>query len=164
MNKPDWARAALPIAAAFLVTSISFAQAVVPGQAQSPGQSQATGAPAAVPQGGGYAQFSGWKRYHANCSVCHGPDGLGGTFAPALTNSLKTLDHDQFLEVVVNGKQEGQLAMPAFGADPNVMCYIEDIYAYLKARSDGQMPRGRPGSVPAKPKDFAEAETACMGS
>lgn len=111
-----------------------------------------------------WTRFSGWKRYHANCSVCHGPDGLGGTFAPSLVNSLKSLDHDQFLEVVVNGKENAQLAMPSFGADPNVMCYIEDIYIYLKARANGEMDRGRPTNQPAKPKAFAEAETACMGS
>lgn len=130
--------------------------------------SVSTGTPA-TPDGAAsdtvaWSRFSGWKRYHANCSVCHGPDGLGGTFAPSLVNSLKSLDHDQFLETVVNGKENAELAMPAFGADPNVMCYIEEIYTYLKARSDGQMDRGRPANQPAKPKDFAEAETACMGS
>ncbi len=110
-----------------------------------------------------WSEFSGYKRYHANCSVCHGPDGLGGTFAPSLARSLKALDHDTFLETVVNGKANAQLAMPAFGADPNVMCYIEDIYTYLKARSDDRVGRGRPSPQPAKPSDFAEAETACMG-
>jgi methanol metabolism-related c-type cytochrome len=149
-----------------MIASFGFAQTGVlaPAQAQNAAGSAASGTPAAGAGGTvDYALFSGWKRYHANCSVCHGPDGLGGTFAPDLTNSLKTLSHDQFLETVVNGKQEGQLAMPAFGADPNVMCYIEDIYGYLKARSDGKIARGRPASVGPKSKEFSEAETGCMG-
>lgn len=108
--------------------------------------------------------FSGYKRFSGNCQACHGPDGLGGTFAPNLTESLKRLDHDAFLETVVNGKANGELAMPAFGADPNVMCYIEDIYAYLKARSEGKVGRGRPDPQPKKPADVAAAEATCMGS
>lgn len=111
-----------------------------------------------------WAVFSGYKRFSGNCQVCHGTDAMGGTFAPNLTESLKRLDHDAFLETVVNGKANGELAMPAFGADPNVMCYIEDIYTYLKARSDGQLGRGRPDPQPKKPADVAATETACMGS
>src|SRR5690606_15401613 len=26
--------------------------------------------------------FSGYRRYHADCHVCHGPDGLGSSFGP----------------------------------------------------------------------------------
>jgi methanol metabolism-related c-type cytochrome len=163
VSRPRQAHAAFILSLILLIASVGVAQAGLLAQGQdaaAPAQPERSGTGAGPID---YASFSGWKRYHGNCSVCHGPDGLGGTFAPALTNSLKTLTHDQFLETVVNGKQEGQLAMPAFGADPNVMCYIEDIYSYLKARSDGKIGRGRPASVAAKPKEFAEAETACMG-
>lgn len=178
MSTSYWTRAALSLSCSLLVASIGFAQAANPAQSQdkagaaaAPGSSATSGAaPGAAASAPGaaagpidYTLFSGWKRYHANCSVCHGPDGLGGTFAPALATSLKTLTHDQFLETVVNGKQQGELAMPAFGSDPNVMCYIEDIHGYLKARADDKIGRGRPANVAAKPKDFAEAETACMG-
>lgn len=133
--------------------------------AQQGGQTAPIAAASAAPvvDNTGWTAFSGWKRYHGNCATCHGPDGLGGTFAPSLVESLKTLDHDQFLNTVVNGKKGNNLTMPAFGVDPNVMCYVEDIYTYLKLRSDGKMERGRPASTPAKPKDFAEAEAACMG-
>lgn len=144
--------AALAAAALLFATGAASAQ-------QEP--TPAPSAPAAAPVS--WAAFSGWKRYHGNCATCHGPDGLGGTFAPSLVNSLKTLDHDQFLNTVVNGKKDSNLTMPAFGLDPNVMCYIEDIYTYLKARSDGTMDRGRPAVTPTKPKDVAEAEASCMG-
>ena len=31
--------------------------------------------------------FSGYRRYHAECHVCHGPDGQGSTYAPAIAKS-----------------------------------------------------------------------------
>jgi hypothetical protein len=34
--------------------------------------------------------------------------------------------------------------MPAFGTTEDVVNHIDDIYAYLKARSDGAIGRGRP--------------------
>ena len=112
--------------------------------------------------------YNGFRRYNGICYVCHGPDGEGSTFAPALVESLKTLTYDQFLDTVVNGKQEVGTAndkkMPALGSDPNVMCYINDIYAYLKARSDGVVGRGRPAKFVKKSKDYADAENACMGT
>ena len=112
--------------------------------------------------------FSGFRRYNSICHTCHGPDGVGSTFAPALVESLKRLNYEQFTEIVVNGKQEVNTAvqkkMPAFGTDPNVMCYLDDIYSYLKARSDGVVPRGRPDKHADKPPEAAEAENACMGN
>ncbi|MEX2631131.1 MAG: c-type cytochrome, methanol metabolism-related [Tistlia sp.] len=110
--------------------------------------------------------FSGFRRYHAECHVCHGPDGLGSSFAPALTESLERMDYDQFLDIVVNGRQNVGTAsdnvMPAFGMNRNVMCFIDDLYAYLKARSDGAVPRGRPKHE-AKPEEARERDDACMG-
>ena len=32
--------------------------------------------------------YSGFRRYHSDCHVCHGPDGEGSTYAPAVINSL----------------------------------------------------------------------------
>ena len=111
--------------------------------------------------------FSGFRRYHAECHVCHGPDGLGSTYAPALTESLKRMTYDQFAEVVANGRQKvgsGQESvMPAFGTNRNVMCYLEDIYVYLKARSDEKVPRGRPAKREAQPQAAKDFENSCMG-
>ncbi|QQP90829.1 c-type cytochrome [Skermanella sp. TT6] len=95
--------------------------------------------------------YNGFRRYHSSCHVCHGPDGLGGSFAPALVESVKRLDYDQFAEIIANGKQEagasGQRVMPSFGTDQNVMLYVADIYGYLKARADGKIDRGRPERI-----------------
>lgn len=92
--------------------------------------------------------YNGFRRYHSSCHVCHGPDGLGSSFAPALVDSLKNLDYWQFQDVVVNGRVSegatGNRVMPSFGLDPNVMLHLDDIYRYLKARSDGKLGRGRP--------------------
>lgn len=111
--------------------------------------------------------FSGFRRYNSVCHTCHGPDGSGSSFGPALVESLKRLSYEQFTDIVVNGKTEVNTAtqkkMPAFGLDPNVMCYLDDIYAYLKARSDGVVGRGRPAKHADKSPEAAEAEAACMG-
>jgi methanol metabolism-related c-type cytochrome len=115
-----------------------------------------------------WATFSGFRRFNSECFVCHGPDGVGSTFAPALIDSLKTMTYEQFLDTVTNGKTEVNTAvqkkMPAFGTNPNVMCYIDDIYAYLKARSDGVLGRGRPAKHAEKSAEAKQAEDACMGS
>ena len=54
--------------------------------------------------------------------------------------------------------------MPALGDNPNVMCYIDDIYVYLKARADGALPRGRPAKRAEKPEAATKHEKACFGT
>jgi hypothetical protein len=49
------------------------------------------------------------------------------------------------------------------GLDKNVMCFIDDIYIYLKARSDDALGRGRPPGKDPKPKAWEEGVNACMG-
>ncbi|KAA0589110.1 methanol metabolism-related c-type cytochrome [Azospirillum lipoferum] len=92
--------------------------------------------------------YNGYRRYASSCHVCHGPDGLGSSFAPALAESLKRMDYWQFTDVVTNGRKNmgatGDKVMPTFGSDPNVMLNLADIYRYLKARSDDKIGRGRP--------------------
>jgi methanol metabolism-related c-type cytochrome len=94
------------------------------------------------------ATFNGYRRYGNSCLQCHGPDGAGSSYAPNLTESLKTLTREQFVEVVINGRQNvsasQQNVMPSFGHVEDVVLYMDDIYGYLKARSDGVLPRGRP--------------------
>lgn len=107
--------------------------------------------------------FSGFRRYHSECHVCHGPDGEGSTYAPKIKNSAVHMDYYEFYDVVVNGRQNGNSVMPHFGDNPNVMCYLDDIYVYLKARGMDAVPRGRPQQKQAKSEMIAEAEDACMG-
>ena len=107
--------------------------------------------------------FSGFRRYHAECHVCHGPDGEGSTYAPKLKNSAVNMGYYDFYDVVVNGRTVGNSVMPHFGENPNVMCYLDDIYIYLKARGMEAVPRGRPKKKEAKSDLIREAEDACMG-
>ncbi|WP_371345574.1 c-type cytochrome, methanol metabolism-related [Ancylobacter sp. IITR112] len=112
--------------------------------------------------------YSGYRRYHAECHVCHGPDGMGSSYAPALANSLKTMSYPQFMEIVVNGKQNvgvgtADQVMPAFGENKNVMCYLDDIYVYLKARADGALGRERPSKREDKTKAYTANENQCFG-
>lgn len=102
-----------------------------------------------------FPTYNGYRRYTESCLRCHGPDGSGSSYAPDLTQSLKTMSEDQFKEVVVNGRQNVNTAaenvMPSFGTTEDVMLYLDDIYAYLKGRSDGVIGRGRPDHMDKKP-------------
>ena len=92
--------------------------------------------------------FNGWRRYTDACMRCHGPDGSGSSYGPVLSNSLKTMTYEQFTDTVINGRKNvtssQQNVMPAFGEVQDVAMNIDDIYAYLKARADGAVGRGRP--------------------
>ena len=114
-----------------------------------------------------YGVYNGYRRYHATCHTCHGPDALGSSFAPALAESLKTLSYTDFLETVVNGRERSiagqQSVMPAFGEVEDVMLYIDHIYAYLKARADGELGRGRPQRLPPEEDPVWEEYQAQRG-
>jgi len=111
--------------------------------------------------------YSGFRRYHSDCHVCHGPDGEGSSYGPALKNSLKTMSYPEFTAVVVNGRTNVNTAqenvMPGFGANRNVMCYLDDIFTYLRARANDAIPRGRPQKRQDKPASAGEAESSCLG-
>ena len=95
-----------------------------------------------------FATYKGWRAYHAECHVCHGPDAMGSTYAPSLMVSLQEgLSYDDFFNVIMNGRGEAEGAqkgnvMPAFGANTNVAPHVEDMYRYVKARADGKIRRG----------------------
>ena len=111
--------------------------------------------------------YSGYRRYHSDCHVCHGPDGEGSSYGPALSNSLKGMSYSDYSNVVVNGRKNVTTAqenvMPAFGTNRNVMCYFEDIFIYLRARANDAVPRGRPQKHADKPKSATDAEESCLG-
>jgi len=112
--------------------------------------------------------YSGYRRYHSECHVCHGPDGMGSSYAPALKDSLKTMTYAKFLEVVASGRKNvttsQENVMPAFGDNPNVACYMDDIYVYLRARANDAWGRARPAKHEDKPEAYTQAENSCMGN
>jgi methanol metabolism-related c-type cytochrome len=99
-----------------------------------------------------FGTYNGYRRYDNNCLRCHGPDGAGSSYAPALVASLKRLTYEQFLETVVYGRKNTSgtqpSVMPPFGEVTDVMENIDDIYSYLEARADGVLGRGRPERLP----------------
>src|SRR4051812_36228394 len=70
--------------------------------------------------------YSGYRRYHSECHVCHGPDGEGSTYAPALKNSVKSMSYGDFLGVVASGRKNTPTAKktvwPASANTPNAAC------------------------------------------
>ncbi len=111
--------------------------------------------------------YSGYRRYHSECHVCHGPDGMGSTYAPALKESLKTMNYADFLNIVASGRKNVSSSqdnvMPAFGDNPNVSCYMDDIYIYLRARANDAVARVRPAKHEEKSAAAKKAEDTCMG-
>lgn len=82
----------------------------------------------------------GWKTWRAMaCERCHGAE-QEGLVGPALVNSLKTLTKEQFHTTVTQGRVEK--GMPNFGGVKLVQDNWENLYAYLKGRSDGNIAPG----------------------
>jgi methanol metabolism-related c-type cytochrome len=114
-----------------------------------------------------WGTWNGFRRYHDACHVCHGPNALGSTFAPALADSLKTMDYNTFVATVSGGRTVNRAGttyvMPAFGEDRNIMCYLDDIYTYIKSRSTGAMPPGRPNGREDISPEARQAANDCTG-
>jgi mono/diheme cytochrome c family protein len=87
----------------------------------------------------------GYLVYTAQCMPCHGPDGVGSSFAPSLMRAAERRTFAQFVETVRDGRSllPGQV-MPPFGDNETVMAHVDDIWRYLNARADGALGRGRP--------------------
>ena len=82
----------------------------------------------------------GWKTWRAMaCERCHGAS-QEGLVGPALVNSLKVLTKDQFHTTITNGRLEK--GMPNFGGVKMVTDNWENLYAYLKGRSNGDIMAG----------------------
>lgn len=99
--------------------------------------------------------YNGYRRFHGTCHACHGQDAAGGSFAPALSESLKTMDYATFRKTVMEGREvkdaSGAVnAMPAFANDKNITKHLDDIYRYLTARANGGLGKGRPEKIPKK--------------
>jgi mono/diheme cytochrome c family protein len=85
--------------------------------------------------------LKGWRTWRAlACERCHGA-AQEGMVGPSLVNSLKTLTREQFEQTVLHGRIDK--GMPNFDGSKMVVENIDNLYAYLKGRSDGAIQPGR---------------------
>lgn len=82
--------------------------------------------------------FRTWRA--AACDRCHGAN-QEGLVGPSLINSLKVLSKEDFIKTVTFGRLEK--GMVSFSSSPVVMDNINQLYAYLKGRSDGAITRAK---------------------
>lgn len=89
--------------------------------------------------------YDGYIAYTRSCMACHGPDGLGSSFAPSLIQAVERRNFGEFSHTIATGLeiQPGRV-MPSFADDDYVLSNIENIYSYMKARGAGDLGRGRP--------------------
>jgi mono/diheme cytochrome c family protein len=87
--------------------------------------------------------FRTWRA--AACDRCHGAN-QEGLVGPSLINSLKVLSKDDFVKTVTNGRPNTQ--MVAFATNKTVMDNINQLYAYLKGRSDGAITKAKVEAAP----------------
>ncbi|WP_028310140.1 c-type cytochrome [Derxia gummosa] len=90
--------------------------------------------------------LKGWKTWRSlACERCHGAQ-QEGLVGPSLVDSLKKLSKDDFQTTVMNGRIEK--GMPNFSGSEQMQQNWQNLYAYLKGRSDGKI---QPGNL--KPMD-----------
>jgi mono/diheme cytochrome c family protein len=82
--------------------------------------------------------FRTWRA--AACDRCHGAN-QEGLVGPSLITSLKTLSKEEFVKTVTSGRPNTQ--MVAFSGNAEVMKNLDNLYAYLKGRSDGAITKAR---------------------
>jgi mono/diheme cytochrome c family protein len=82
--------------------------------------------------------FKTWRA--AACDRCHGAN-QEGLVGPSLVTSLKTLTKEEFVKTVTSGRPNTQ--MVAFSGNAEVMKNMDQLYAYLKGRSDGAITKSR---------------------
>jgi len=82
--------------------------------------------------------FRTWRA--AACDRCHGAN-QEGLVGPSLVQSLKTLTKEEFDKTVIEGRLEK--GMPAFKTSKMVTGNIDQLYAYLKGRSDGAITKAK---------------------
>ena len=82
--------------------------------------------------------FRTWRA--AACDRCHGAN-QEGLVGPSLVNSLKTLTKEEFVKTVRDGRLDK--GMVSFSSSKMVMDNIDNLYAYLMGRSNGDIKRAK---------------------
>jgi mono/diheme cytochrome c family protein len=85
--------------------------------------------------------MDGFRAWRAGaCDRCHGAN-QQGLVGPSLVESLKTLSKEEFIKTVRDGRLEK--GMVSFSTSKTVMDNIDNLYAYLKGRSSGDITRAK---------------------
>lgn len=85
--------------------------------------------------------MDGFRAWRAGaCDRCHGAN-QQGLVGPSLLESLKTLSKEDFVKTVRDGRLDK--GMISFATSKTVMDNIDNLYAYLKGRSDGAITRAK---------------------
>jgi mono/diheme cytochrome c family protein len=95
-------------------------------------------------------EYQGWKYYAVYCERCHAPDAVGTADAPDLRYSVSPegeVTADSFAVMVRNGSENKEMKGFEDLLDDQ---RIEQIYAYVKARSEGRLAPGRPHRAPGQ--------------
>ena len=87
--------------------------------------------------------FRTWRA--AACDRCHGAN-QEGLVGPSLVESLKALRKEEFIKTVRDGRLEK--GMQSFSSSKMVMDNMDNLYAYLKGRSDGAITRAKVELMP----------------
>ena len=90
--------------------------------------------------------YNGFKLYRNWCARCHGTYGQG-MVGPNLADSLTVLSKDEFVKTVTDGKSGSIGSMPAWKSNTKVIAGMDQLYAYLKARSDGAIGEVKPKKI-----------------
>lgn len=69
----------------------------------------------------------------------------------AVKDSLKRLSCGEFAGGRQNVTSATENVMPAFGQNKNAVCYLDNIFVYLRARANDAIERGRPQKHEPKP-------------
>ena len=120
--------------------TLSFSMAALPSYADD--------APYTVSNGNELdaTSYKGFKLFRNWCARCHGTYGQG-MVGPNLADSLKLISKEEYYNTVKNGKVGTIGSMPAWKENTEVMANSEQIYAYLKARSDGAIGVEKPNKA-----------------
>jgi len=87
------------------------------------------------------ATMKGFRAWRAGaCDRCHGAN-QEGLVGPSLIASLKVLTKEEFVKTVTEGRLEK--GMVSFKTSKIVMDNMDNLYAYLKGRSDGAITRAK---------------------
>ena len=131
------------VAAGFTVATVGFAQQDqnVPAQSEKDGVVKTELYTVVDGYKVDRATMMGFRTWRAvACDRCHGAN-QQGLVGPSLIDSLKVLSKDDFKKAIIEGRL--QKGMPGWQNSKTVMDNLDNLYAYLKGRSDGAIKRAK---------------------